>query len=150
MGFGGSGGTSSVAGSSDVAINNPVSSHVLTYDGSQGKWKNAVVPLPAASTSVAGIVRLATQLEVTDGVDATRAVSPATLAQKLSTLGQAGSQNVLVWRYASGAYPVLSTTKPAGVEVVLAYGPVQPTVIPSWIGTGANQVIAKYEYTNLT
>ncbi len=42
MGFGGSGGGSgSVAGSSDVALNNPVNNNVLTYDSSSSKWKNA-------------------------------------------------------------------------------------------------------------
>ena len=42
MGFGSSGGSSSIAGSSDVALNAPVNSDVLTYDTSTSKWKNAV------------------------------------------------------------------------------------------------------------
>ncbi len=42
MGFGGSGGGSaSIAGSSDVALNNPANNNVLTYDTSSSKWKNA-------------------------------------------------------------------------------------------------------------
>lgn len=72
------------------------------------------------------------------------------VAQAAATGSGAGSSNVLVWRYASGAYPTLPTTKPAGIEVVQAYGPVQPTTVPSWIGTGSGQALGKYEYTALT
>lgn len=42
MGFGGSGGGGSVAGSSDVALNGPLNNDVLTYDSASSKWKNAV------------------------------------------------------------------------------------------------------------
>ena len=38
---GGSSSGSSVGTSSDVALNNPVTSDLLTYDKSIGKWKNA-------------------------------------------------------------------------------------------------------------
>lgn len=42
MGFGGSGGGSnSVSGATDVALNNPTGSEVLTYDSSSSKWKNS-------------------------------------------------------------------------------------------------------------
>jgi len=43
MGFGGSGGGGggSVAGASDVALNNPANNHVLSYDTSTSKWKNS-------------------------------------------------------------------------------------------------------------
>jgi len=64
--------------------------------------------------------------------------------------GGGGAANVLIWRYASGAYPALSSTKPTGIDYVLALGPVQPSNVPSWIGTGPTQVVAKYEYTELS
>lgn len=64
--------------------------------------------------------------------------------------GGGGTANVLIWRYASGAYPALSSTKPTGVDYVLALGPIQPPTVPSWIGTGPTQVVAKYEYTELS
>lgn len=51
-----------------------------------------------------------------------------------STGGGAGDS--ISWVYASGAYPALPTTKPTGVKVVTAYGPVQPTTLPSWLTTG--------------
>lgn len=42
MGFGGSGGGSaSLSGSTDVALNTPANNQVLTYDSSTSKWKNA-------------------------------------------------------------------------------------------------------------
>ncbi len=41
MGFGGGGSTTSIGTSTDVALNTPVTSQVLTYDGSIAKWKNA-------------------------------------------------------------------------------------------------------------
>lgn len=60
MGYGGSGGgSSSIAGSSDVALSSPSDSQVLTYDSGTAKWTNAdaqggSVPsyanLPAGST----------------------------------------------------------------------------------------------------
>lgn len=64
--------------------------------------------------------------------------------------GGGGTANVLIWRYSSGVYPTLSSTKPTGVDYVLALGPVQPPTVPSWIGTGPTQVVAKYEYTELS
>jgi hypothetical protein len=47
MGFGGSGGSSSVSGSSDVVLNAPATDQVLTYDASTSKWKNKVTSVPA-------------------------------------------------------------------------------------------------------
>lgn len=47
MSFGGSsGGSSSVSGSTDVALNAPATDQVLTYDSSVSKWKNKAVPAP--------------------------------------------------------------------------------------------------------
>jgi len=41
MGFGSGGGASSVAGSNDVALNNPTNTEVLSYDSATSKWINA-------------------------------------------------------------------------------------------------------------
>jgi hypothetical protein len=60
--------------------------------------------------------------------------------------GGGGSGAVLVWRYRSGAYPALPTAKPAGVELILARGPIQPSSLPSWAGNGADQVPVDYLY----
>lgn len=44
MGFGGSGGGSgSISGSTDVALNSPANQQVLAYDSSTSKWKNATM-----------------------------------------------------------------------------------------------------------
>jgi len=64
--------------------------------------------------------------------------------------GGGGTAAVLIWRYASGAYPALPATKPTGVQLVQAFGPTQPTVLPSWIGIGSTQALGKYEYMALT
>ncbi len=41
MGFGGSsGGGGTVSGASDVALDTPIDSHVLTYDSATTKWRN--------------------------------------------------------------------------------------------------------------
>lgn len=58
--------------------------------------------------------------------------------------GEGGSQ-VLVWRYADGAYPALSGTAPAGVVLVMAKGPVAPTTVPTWVG-GPDGVLLDYNY----
>lgn len=113
MGFGGSGGggNGAIGSATDVALNNPANNQVLTYDGSVGKWKNAI----AAS----------------------------------------GSSELLVIKYASGQYPALPATKPAGVTLILFKGPLQPTSLnvvgglPSYLGDGANQIMADYEYRDL-
>lgn len=60
--------------------------------------------------------------------------------------GTGGGGSVLVWRYASGAYPTLPATAPAGTAVVEAKGPVAPSVLPSWVGGGAGQVPFEYTY----
>jgi hypothetical protein len=41
MGFSGGSGSSSIGSSTDVALSNPSNNQVLTYDGTQAKWKNA-------------------------------------------------------------------------------------------------------------
>jgi hypothetical protein len=43
MSFGGSGGSSSIAGSTDVALSNPATSDFLSYDSGVNKWHN--IPL---------------------------------------------------------------------------------------------------------
>ena len=40
MSFGGSGGSGSISGSSDVVLNSPATDQVLSFDSSTGKWKN--------------------------------------------------------------------------------------------------------------
>ena len=40
MSFGGSGGSSSISGSSDVVLSSPATDQVLTYNSSTGKWNN--------------------------------------------------------------------------------------------------------------
>ena len=48
MSFGGSSGSGSISGSSDVVLSGPTNNQVLTYDSSTSKWKNktltSVVP----------------------------------------------------------------------------------------------------------
>lgn len=58
--------------------------------------------------------------------------------------GEGGSQ-VLVWRYADGAYPALPGTAPLGVALVMAKGPVAPTTVPAWVG-GPDGVLLDYNY----
>ena len=54
MGFGSSsGGSSSIATSSDVALSSPVDNNVLAYDSSTSKWKNAVVSGGGGSSTYA-------------------------------------------------------------------------------------------------
>ncbi len=64
--------------------------------------------------------------------------------------GGSGGSSVLIWRYGSGAYPSLPAVKPAGVELVIAYGPVAPSSVPSWIGTDVGDALGQYEYMALT
>lgn len=61
-----------------------------------------------------------------------------------------GTSQVQVWEYASGAYPALPATQPAGIRVLWALGPTFPTSVPSWVGLGAGKVRLKYEYLALT
>jgi hypothetical protein len=55
----GGGGSTSLAGDTDVAIAGPVNNQVLTYDGSISKWKNAT---PASSAGYAGTLESAVAL----------------------------------------------------------------------------------------
>lgn len=60
--------------------------------------------------------------------------------------GGSGGGSIYVWEYRSGAYPALPATKPAGVVRVDAAGPIQPSVVPSWIGPGTTQARLRYDY----
>ncbi len=84
MGFGGNGGSSSVAGSSDVALNVPLDNEVLTYDSSTSKWKNATTSA-APVQSVAGKTGTVTLVKADVGLgnvdntaDSAKPVSSAT------------------------------------------------------------------------
>ncbi len=74
------------------------------------------------------------------------AAAAATIADEriAANGGGSGSGSILVWRYSSGAYPTLPASKPAGVQLVHAMGPVAPSTVPSWIGNGPTQVPAEY------
>ena len=53
MGFGsGGGGSSSISGASDAALNNPQNSQVLTYDTVSAKWKNASIPVSSTQPEI--------------------------------------------------------------------------------------------------
>lgn len=54
---------------------------LVRHDESEIDAGNALVAVPDASTTVKGVVELATAAEVTAGTDATRAITPATLAE---------------------------------------------------------------------
>lgn len=79
-------------------------------------------------------------------VDSAQAADIADERIALSGGTGGGGGSVYAWVYRSGAYPTLPTTAPAGVRVVMAIGPLQPSVLPSWIGNGPTQVPATYEY----
>lgn len=71
----------------------------------------------------------------------------AAIVQAAQTGSGGGSVSpVLVWRYTGGAYPALAVSKPAGVQVVQAIGPSQPTTLPGWVGNAADQVPVSYDY----
>lgn len=57
---------------------------------------------------------------------------------------------VYPWKYQSGGYPTLPSTQLAGVQVITAFGPVQPATVPSWVGYGAGQALLEYTYAPLT
>lgn len=79
-------------------------------------------------------------------VDSSTAATIADERIAASGGGGGGGGSVMVWRYRSGAYPTLPATAPAGVELVMAVGPLQPSTVPSWIGNGPSQVPAEYTY----
>lgn len=77
-------------------------------------------------------------------VDSTQA---ATIAdERIAAAGGGGGGAIMPWIYRSGAYPTLPSTAPAGVQLIEAVGPVQPSTLPSWVGNGPSQVPANYTY----
>jgi carbon monoxide dehydrogenase subunit G len=72
---GGGGGTTTLDGLIDVDVPSPGAGQVLTYDGAV--WKAGAIG--NASIAGRGLIELATQAEVDAGIDAERAVTPATL-----------------------------------------------------------------------
>lgn len=63
MGFNnGGGGSASISGASDAALNNPQNSQVLTYDTAAAKWKNASIPVASVQPEInakLGIIKAA-------------------------------------------------------------------------------------------
>jgi len=81
-------------------------------------WTVVNKNVTAASTTVSGTIELATQAEVDDGTDAVRAITPATLAQRLAALSQGGrySQNV-----GDGVATAITVTHPLATSDVVVY-----------------------------
>ena len=69
------------------------------------------------------------------------------IEQAMGTGSIGGASSIFVWQYAGGAWPVMPTTKPTGVLKVESEGPTQPTILPSWVGTGVGQATLYYEYS---
>ena len=114
MGFGSGGGSSSVAGSSDVALNTPINNDVLTYDSATSKWKNAVGGAGGAVSSVAGKTGTVTLVKGDVGLgnvdntsDANKPVSNATQ----TALNAKATSSTLAPVATSGSYTDL-TDKP--------------------------------------
>lgn len=64
MGYGGaSGGSGSIASSSDVALNGPTDSQVLAYDGTTSKWKNQTIATGGTDLTTVGIGSGANQID---------------------------------------------------------------------------------------
>jgi hypothetical protein len=72
---GGGGGASTLGDLTDVSLTTLGSGQHLTYNGSY--WTNT--SLTSASTTVAGIIQIATQTEVDGGTNSTKAIVPSTL-----------------------------------------------------------------------
>jgi hypothetical protein len=73
---------------------------IKVWDATNGVWLKITAgggtSAPAASETVAGIAELATAAEVAAGTDATRIVTPATLAERMSTVTGGRSLQVLI------------------------------------------------------
>lgn len=74
---------------------------------------------PAASTTVAGIVELATTAETITGTDATRAVTPAGLAARTATEARAGIVELATTAEASAGTDTTRAVTPAGVKAAI-------------------------------
>ena len=77
MGFGSGGGSSAIAGASDVTFNNPLNLDVLTYDSTTAKWKNAAA-VAAGVSSVAGKTGAVTLAKADVGLENVNNTSDAT------------------------------------------------------------------------
>ncbi len=60
MSFGGGGGSSSIATSTDVALNNPGDGQALTYNAGLAKWQNVSGGIPFATISMPGTLTTGT------------------------------------------------------------------------------------------
>jgi len=116
---------------------------------------NTVVSFPGFGTTPNTAMRgdrQFTAAEITAPANPEAGLTAGTVQSQLAEAAKQGgtaAKNILLWRYASGSYPALGATKPAGIEYVLALGPVGPPSWPSWCGLGSGQAIGKYMWTPL-
>lgn len=127
MGFGGSGsGGGSIAGSTDVALNNPADTQVLTYDVSTSKWKNAQAQagsqvVTSVATRVGDVVlsKADVQLGNVDNTsDASKPISTATQASLDAKVTNAGGASGL-WKGTQAAYTSLGTYDTNTVYIIV-------------------------------
>ena len=109
---------------------------------------------PATETTV-GVVELATATEANDGLDATRVITPATMAgyvdQEISKLPTADLSAVpaYVWQASSGTWPARTTVTSDPTRPVVWVGYPGNTTPPSSGGTGAVVERDFYKQRNL-
>jgi hypothetical protein len=120
------GGSADLDDLGDVVITTPADGQALVYDSGTSQWVNeAVASTPAdASTTVKGIVELATDAETTTGTDSTRATTPANVkaaidARTASTTA-AGIVELATNTEATTGTDTARAVTPAGVAAVKA------------------------------
>lgn len=87
MGFGPGGGGGTIGSATDVALNNPADTQVLTYDGATGKWKNAAAIGGGGAVSSVNGVTGAVVLNADDVDDTGTAHKWSTAAEKSKLAG---------------------------------------------------------------
>ena len=106
-----------------------------TIDSSNVNWVTFGVAAPSASTTTAGVIRIATQTEVNTGTDATIAVTPATLA---SWSGRIQKYSVSIGDGSATSYTVTHNLNSRDVTVVVYNNSTYDEVIPDVTHTTVN------------
>lgn len=142
-----SGGGGSIGGANDVALSNPASDNVLTYDGSTGKWRNQDSPVASVNSQTGNVVvdKAAIGLGSVDNTsDASKPISTAAqtaLAAKAPLNNPTFTGSVVVPTATAASNPVTKAQLDAAVAAVpnVSIGATAPTdtSINVWFDTSS-------------
>lgn len=146
-------GTENINGASTSAVIDDGESAMVVCTGTAWHTVFEAAPVEAASTTVAGIVELATDAEAQTGTDTARAITPANLQAVTATETRKGVVELATTAEAEAGTDTARAVTPAGVAAAIAEQAPPAALAKAWVnfnGTGTVAIRDSFNVSSIT